>query len=49
MPRNKETPKGKPLNEDRLAKVKPPKPWPGPPKSSSESGGKSTSKTAKKS
>ena len=48
MVRNKETPKGKPLKEDRIAKVKPPKPWPDPPKSSSESDGKSTPKTTKK-
>ena len=48
MPRSKEIPKGKPLNEDRIAKVKPPKPWPDPPKSRSESSGKSTSKPAKK-
>ena len=48
MARSKENPKGKPLNEDRIAKVKPTKPWPDPPKSSSESGGKSTSKTTKK-
>ena len=31
MSRSKETPKGKPLNEDRIAKVKPPTPWPDPP------------------
>ncbi len=48
MSRSKGDSKGKPLNEDRIAKVKPPKPWPDPPKSSSESSGKSTSKTTKK-
>ena len=31
MSRSKENPKGKPLNEDRIAKVKPPTPWPEPP------------------
>ena len=31
MPRSKENPKSKPLNEDRIAKVKPPTPWPDPP------------------
>ena len=31
MSRSKENPKGKPLNEDRIAKVKPLTPWPDPP------------------
>ncbi len=50
MPRSKKSPKGKPLNEDRIAKVKPSKPWPDPPKSSSKPNVKptSTSKPAKK-
>ena len=50
MPRSKETPKGKPLKEDGIAKVKPSKPWPDPPKSSSKPNVKptSTSKPAKK-
>ena len=52
MARSKENPKGKPLKEDRIvdhiAKVKPLEPWPDPPKSSSESDGKSTPKTTKK-
>ena len=34
MSRSKKIPKGKPLKEDGIAKVKPPKPWPNPPKPS---------------
>ena len=50
MSNGKKTPKGKPLNEDRIAKVKPLKPWPDPPKSSSKPNVKptSTEKPAKK-
>lgn len=47
-PQSDQKPKGKVLNEDFIVKVKPTKPWPDPPKSSSESDGKSTSKTTKK-
>ena len=31
MARNKENPKGKPLKEDGIVKVKPLEPWPDPP------------------
>ena len=50
MPRSKESPKGKPLNEDRIVKVKPSKPWPAPPKPDSKPSEKpiSTEKPPKK-